>query len=147
MTYAEKLKHPFWQKKRLYIFKRDKFKCTLCNDLKTTLHVHHKDYNNAKNPWESPNHSLVTLCAHCHSAVEYLKKENPEIIVTRGYKKINDDLSLFLACESPNEEHGFIVFIDFENEEIVKGYKIPHQVVDLMLHLLNKPVFNGKPIS
>jgi len=29
-TYAEKLKHPLWQRKRLEILNRDGFKCAQC---------------------------------------------------------------------------------------------------------------------
>lgn len=44
MKYSEQLKHPKWQKKRLEILKRDKWKCKKCKDDTTTLNVHHKEY-------------------------------------------------------------------------------------------------------
>lgn len=31
-----------------------------------TLDVHHKVYRNGKNPWESPDEELITLCHSCH---------------------------------------------------------------------------------
>jgi len=31
--YSKKLKDPRWQKKRLKIFKSDKFKCKICGDV------------------------------------------------------------------------------------------------------------------
>lgn len=74
-SYSEKLKHPLWQKKRLEILKRDKFKCKLCEDTETTLNVHHKEYIPGNYPWEYNNSSLITLCEHCHEEVELLKKE------------------------------------------------------------------------
>jgi hypothetical protein len=71
MTYSKKLKHPKWQKKRLEILKRDKFKCKKCGDEETTLHVHHLEYGS--DPWDIENTFLVTLCEDCHKVVESLK--------------------------------------------------------------------------
>jgi hypothetical protein len=74
MTYSEKLKDPRWQKKRLEIFKRDKFTCQLCTDKENTLVVHHKKYINGKEPWDYKNEFLITLCEKCH---EKLKDKIP----------------------------------------------------------------------
>lgn len=70
-TYSEKLQDPRWQRKRLEVFSRDDFKCCLCQDDKTTLHVHHEEYNGE--PWEAPIDRLKTLCAECHFSVELWK--------------------------------------------------------------------------
>ena len=64
MTYAEKLKDPRWQKKRLEIFNRDNWKCTKCGNDKITLAVHHESYSG--NPWEVSNDKLTTICEPCH---------------------------------------------------------------------------------
>lgn len=45
-SYSDKLKSPKWQKKRLEIMRRDKFRCRLCKDEETQLSVHHKEYIN-----------------------------------------------------------------------------------------------------
>lgn len=66
MKYADKLKDPRWQKKRLEVFQRDGFSCVCCCDDSSTLHVHHKVYLHGKEPWEYPIHFLVTLCEQCH---------------------------------------------------------------------------------
>jgi hypothetical protein len=71
MTYAEKLKDPRWQKKRLQIFERDKWQCTICKCEDKTLHVHHEVYQG--DPWEAKNEELTTLCEDCHSLVETAK--------------------------------------------------------------------------
>ena len=65
MTYAEKLKDPRWQKKRLEIFNRDNWKCTKCGNDKITLAVHHESYSG--NPWEVSNDKLTTICEPCHT--------------------------------------------------------------------------------
>ena len=65
MTYAEKLKDPRWQKKRLKILERDEFMCRHCGDNNNTLHVHHIGYSKG-DPWETKDDLLITLCSVCH---------------------------------------------------------------------------------
>lgn len=74
MTYKDKLRDPRWQKKRLEILKRDKWRCKKCKDEKTELHVHHLYYDGE--PWEVDNSALVALCAHCHFEVERIQSDN-----------------------------------------------------------------------
>lgn len=71
-TYAEKLKDPRWQKKRLKILDRDHFTCQACRDETNTLHVHHLQYFKGE-PWEVDDIYLVTLCESCHEEEERLK--------------------------------------------------------------------------
>lgn len=66
MTYSEKLKDPQWQKMRLKVMERDNWQCQSCGDKKLTLHIHHKIYLKGKEPWESQESDLVTLCEKCH---------------------------------------------------------------------------------
>jgi len=73
MTYAQRLKDPRWQKKRLKILERDEWKCTHCAAEGKTLHVHHAYYEKWKNPWDYPDHALVTVCEPCHEKLELLK--------------------------------------------------------------------------
>ena len=72
-TYAEKLKDPRWQRKRLEIMQRDGFGCTFCGDEESTLNVHHHYYEKGMSPWEYPNEALTTLCEGCHRAVESMR--------------------------------------------------------------------------
>lgn len=71
MKYADKLKNPKWQKKRLKILERDDFTCVYCKDKETTLNVHHKKYTGE--PWEAPDEDLETVCEDCHSSIEDIK--------------------------------------------------------------------------
>lgn len=66
-TYAEKLKDPRWQKKRLEILERDDWKCMACGEKENTLHVHHIFYFPKKEPWDIHNGFLLTLCEKCHN--------------------------------------------------------------------------------
>lgn len=70
MTYAEKLRDPRWQKKRLEVMNRDGFKCKSCGDATSTLNVHHKYYEKGAMPWDYPETALVTLCEKCHGRTE-----------------------------------------------------------------------------
>lgn len=63
-SYAEKLKDPRWQKRRLRILERDGWACRVCGDTESTLHVHHVYYES--NPWDVPDDALRTLCEWCH---------------------------------------------------------------------------------
>ena len=63
--YAKMVQHPKWQKKRLRVFQRDKWKCRQCGNTEVTLHVHHKVYTKYY-PWNELMKNLITLCAHCH---------------------------------------------------------------------------------
>jgi len=83
--YSEQLKSPKWQKKRLEIMQRDKFKCKLCGDENTTLHVHHKYYESGKMPWEYSNNCLITICEHCHNSIHIL---GPDTEIDYQYLKI-----------------------------------------------------------
>ena len=74
MTYAEKLKDPRWQKKRLSILNRDGWRCRDCGDGSKTLHIHHCHYAKGA-PWDTPDDLLLTLCASCHEYRQPLEDE------------------------------------------------------------------------
>lgn len=82
-TYADKLKDPRWQKKRLEIMQRDGFMCVWCYDESSTLHVHHLEYRN--DPWDVPNSSLITLCEDCHTA-DHHDRERAEKSLLRQFR-------------------------------------------------------------
>ncbi len=44
LSYKEQLTHPNWQRKRLEIFQRDNFACTICGNTEHQLQVHHLYY-------------------------------------------------------------------------------------------------------
>ena len=73
MVYAEKLKDPRWQKKRLEIMERDEFTCQCCKSKDKTLHVHHKTYEFGNDPWDYEDFNFITLCMLCHTEEEYQK--------------------------------------------------------------------------
>lgn len=82
IEYQEKLKNPLWQRKRLFILTRDAFKCQMCGDTTTTLHVHHRHYIHFREPWDYPDELLVTLCDPCHKKEEAAGSSAQEMLNT-----------------------------------------------------------------
>ena len=66
MTYAQKMKDPRWQKRRLEILERDNWTCQCCGTTEKTLHVHHHYYLPKQEPWEADDFALTTICEVCH---------------------------------------------------------------------------------
>lgn len=122
-SYGDKLRNPEWQKKRLLILKRDKFKCQSCGDTKSELHVHHKTYEFGKDPWEYPATNFITYCKICHMIAEFFRKEGRELVFTYGNDQIriavetkSRDLAFLFYIEETHVEHGATV-----NEKICKN--------------------------
>lgn len=66
MTYAEQLKHPNWQRKRLEMLELAEWECSECGCSDRTLHVHHKQYFKGRMAWEYESYELAVLCDECH---------------------------------------------------------------------------------
>lgn len=134
--YAAKLKNPKWQKKRLQILGRDKFTCKLCGDTETTLHVHHKYYENGCDPWEYPNTALVTLCEHCHKEVEDWKNEIAGLSDIRIFKSNNWDNKSRIMFIS-NTGTGFTRMRIYDKlGQLVTGYNLDMDTQDFILKVL-----------
>jgi hypothetical protein len=82
MSYAEDLKHPKWQEKRLRVLERARFKCERCADTERSLHAHHKIYLRGHKPWEYEDYLLECLCEVCHG-VAHREREELDLIVAR----------------------------------------------------------------
>jgi hypothetical protein len=85
-TYAEKLKDPRWQRKRLEILERDKFTCRFCRSTEKTLHVHHRIYLKGRQPWDYEDHVFATLCEDCHEESE-LRKNSVLLTLGRNHRQ------------------------------------------------------------
>lgn len=98
MTYADKLKSPKWQRKRLQVLERDNWTCKSCGDTETTLHVHHHIYNKGAEPWEYDDRLLTTYCEECHSMVETIKNSMDDIRTIVSKKiKLSDERVLVVS--------------------------------------------------
>lgn len=100
MTYADKLRDPRWQKKRLEVMQRDGFRCRDCGDTSNTLHVHHCFYEKG-GPWDTPSGLLMTLCEPCHKARGDLENRAARalalIMASMGNKPDDFELKQFVA--------------------------------------------------
>lgn len=97
MTYKDQLKDPRWQKMQSFIRDRDKYKCQMCGDTTTFLHVHHIYYQPKLKAWEYDPESLITLCEKCHE------------LAHTSLPKINALITIKLIKEGAT-------FMDIENE-------------------------------
>lgn len=75
-TYAELLRKPEWQKKRLEIMQRDDFTCQYCGCKERELQVHHRVYHKGAKPWEYDDSELITLCNRCHEVETEAKNQH-----------------------------------------------------------------------
>lgn len=70
MTYADKLKDPRWQKRRLELFEAAGWRCEECKSKTKTLHAHHGYYKRNTEPWEYPDEVMHVLCDACHKEMQ-----------------------------------------------------------------------------
>jgi len=136
--YFDKLKDPRWQKKRLEIFKRDKFKCKYCGDTKTTLHVHHKSYKSG-NPWDVDNSELITVCEHCHYEIEENKSSGYKYSITKILKlnNWNDDVRIMFCVIADK-----CVMKIYKNKDMLIGFQFENDITEI-IKILNSAK-NGK---
>lgn len=80
MTYAEQLKDPRWQRRRLEVLNQANFECTCCGNKEKTLHVHHKIYRKGHKVWEYPDAELEVLCEDCHLNETLLRRQLDEAV-------------------------------------------------------------------
>jgi len=101
--YAQKLKDPRWQRKRLEILNRDFFACMRCFSETKTLHVHHRLYNKSAEPWDYDNDVLVTLCEDCHQeegekmalSIERLAREFKRLFFSEEIDMVTEGLKQY----------------------------------------------------
>ena len=72
INYKEYLESDYWKGIREEVYKRDGYKCRLCNS-EDNLHAHHRTYEFLGN--ENLD-DLITLCRKCHNIFH---KKNPEV--------------------------------------------------------------------
>lgn len=80
MSYADQLRHPNWQRKRLEVLERYGFSCCACGSKEKTLHVHHKQYIKGRMAWEYELENFEALCEDCHKATHNDKERLESII-------------------------------------------------------------------
>lgn len=143
-TYSEKLKDPRWQKKRLEIFNRDEFKCVLCGDDKSSLHIHHTYYKNGVDIWDYPDDSLLTYCEFCHKIVEYLKKEN-SVLIPIKFKKFrvgSEKVTILCIVKNIDTDKHELVIVSLQDFKIIDGLYFSYNLLTDITFLLSN--FNSE---
>jgi hypothetical protein len=79
-SYAEKLKDPRWQKKRLEVLNEADWECSNCGQKEETLHVHHPAYQKGKQPWDYATEDLFCLCEKCHKSFHEQERLFDELV-------------------------------------------------------------------
>lgn len=132
MTYAEKLKDPRWQKKRLETFEAHGWKCDSCLTRINTLHVHHRYYVPGRQPWEYPVDCLQVLCSKCHKDTHHVDEDED-----RGA----EEWEVFLATLRAFEEGPFSLCICAYNANtLVEEHGIaPHEIINAIEVFLKDP--------
>ena len=102
-TYAEKLRDPKWQKKRLEIMERDGFACCHCGDKNSTLNVHHSFYERGKMPWEYGDYMLTTLCEACHGKVEATMRDLGMLVASSSRARRSCQIVHDVCTNSPDD--------------------------------------------
>ena len=69
MRYKDKLKDSRWIEFRKKVYRKDKYKCTICGTKDRPLNAHHKFYIKNTEPWDYNIEDLETLCNWCHSSL------------------------------------------------------------------------------
>lgn len=127
LSYAEQLRHPNWQRKRLEVLERASFKCEKCFDGESTIHVHHKQYFKGRMAWEYDAKELSALCESCHQ-YEHLDVEQRAAIMAR------------LALDGPLSAEDFIAY----GAGAISSF---HWMLDDVLAALLAQVRDAKPFQ
>ena len=119
-SYAEMLRNPLWQKKRLEILERDNYMCQYCGNTTKELHVHHKTYKMGAAPWEYDNDNLITLCHDCHEIETQEKKELYTMFQEVCLLNRKCGFSEQLLSSILSRIYGELEMI-YENESVIQG--------------------------
>jgi hypothetical protein len=125
MTYADQIKSPKWQKKRLEILERDKFTCQWCGSKDEKLNVHHYFYFKDCDIWDYEDYFLITVCDECHEWFhiqnDILKTLLSHMFTNNNICKVVDlmmefrtDNDFFLKCYKLAEKRKSIRYKDLD---------------------------------
>lgn len=142
--YAEKLRDPRWQKKRLEVFERDGWACCECANAERNLQVHHLRYVWGRDPWEYDLLDLKTLCESCHQTATDHAREAKDLLNEILALAPNDAIQLIIGIlKSEVGQYGlgftesgdlFDSVISLKSLNELKGFAI-----------LQVPTFTGAP--
>ena len=109
MNYADDLRHPLWQRRRLRVLECAGWKCECCGDTEGQLHAHHKVYVRGRRPWQYDDDQLECLCDGCHERAHAQLKQLELAVAAHptsalpALAKLFDKLGDVLSAESPGQ--------------------------------------------
>lgn len=101
MTYAEQLRHPNWQRKRLEMLDLAGWECSNCGDKEGMLHVHHKRYVKGRKAWEYGSDELQVLCECCHAQTHMLSSLAETVLSQSNFQAA--DVALLAGFHMPDD--------------------------------------------
>ena len=112
--YAQKLKDPKWQKRRLEMLEIANWQCNVCHDEKEELHIHHIEYFQGRDPWEYSDDEMICLCKTCH-ALMHLCENKVKLFSDKFLYKNRNALALNISVEeirriNPDTHYKYDVF-------------------------------------
>ena len=120
MTYAEKLKDPRWQLRRLTVIKAADGKCRACSNGLIELQVHHLVYSGE--PWEAPDSHLECLCVECHEfRTAYDKKMGRSLTSTKDILRLARFVKDAISRERPEMEISEVITLGKQRKEQFEG--------------------------
>lgn len=124
MTYADKLKDPRWQKKRLKVFERDNWKCRFCGNTDRNLQIHHTRYFPEFEPWDYESQYLITLCNKCHQSESDNRKEADKELSSALCQIGFSHYDIALITQLIKEDKGNV--INYFRYEVFLRYELKH---------------------
>lgn len=132
-SYVEKFKDPRWQRMRLAVFERDKWRCRKCHSTDKTLNAHHLYYLESHEPWEYDLSALLTLCEDCHEAETVALRVNERRLIhaLKCFGLMADDMEMIADALSDapppkNKPHLLLTLWDLFQDESFRD-----RIVDL----------------
>lgn len=123
MTYAEQLKHPNWQRRRLEVLENADFSCENCGVKDKTLHVHHRRYLKGLMVWEYDDEDLACLCDGCHADLHDKKTLSTDLLAKYGH---HDEVIGYIYGLVASYRHSAVLGVDAKgvltNHERVVGF-------------------------
>lgn len=108
LTYAEQLRHPNWQRRRLERLNASEFMCQSCLCEDKTLHVHHRRYVRGRMAWEYEDGDLQVLCEDCHSEEHGMRSQIDQLLTLMPSRTALALLSGYLAETLGEHAPGYV---------------------------------------
>lgn len=65
-SYADKLRDPRWENRRMWFVRKHGAWCRSCKRKGIEFQVHHKVYRKGVEPWDHTDDEMILLCRGCH---------------------------------------------------------------------------------